>query len=145
MARELAARHQVPMLELDTVVWEPGKLGIMRPEESIHADVEQFLSANEGWVVEGCYGELVNVALPRCTEAIFLNPGLAACVANNQRREWEPHKYASREMQDAMLWPLLEWVAEYYQRDDHWSYAYHRQLFDEFHGKKTELKAPSVI
>ena len=102
MARELADRHQLPMLELDTVVWEPGKIAVLRPREAIHADVEQFLASGERWVVEGCYGELVELALPQCTEAIFLNPGLSVCVANNQRRPWEPHKYASPEAQNAM-------------------------------------------
>ena len=142
MACELAERHQIPRLELDTVVWEPGKIAVLRPRDEINADVEQFLASSERWVVEGCYGELVELALPQCTEAIFLNPGLRACVANNRRRPWEPHKYASREAQDAMLAQLLEWVAGYYTRDDQWSYVYHRRVFDSFAGKKTEVTNP---
>jgi predicted kinase len=34
MARELAERHRVPMLELDTVVWEPGQIAPSRPSRS---------------------------------------------------------------------------------------------------------------
>ena len=139
MACELAERHQIPMLVLDTVVWEPGKIPVLRPRDDINADVEQFLASSERWVVEGCYGELVELALPQCTEAIFLNPGLMACVANNRRRPWEPHKYASREAQDAMLAQLLAWVAGYYTRDNQSSYVYHRRVFDSFTGKKTEV------
>jgi adenylate kinase family enzyme len=139
MARELAERHRVPMLELDTVVWEPGQIAVLRPADAIRADVERFLAASDGWIVEGCYGELVELALGRCTRAIFLNPGLEACVANNRRRPWEPHKYATPGAQDAMLEPLLEWVAGYYTRDDQWSYVYHRRVFDSFAGDKTEI------
>jgi adenylate kinase family enzyme len=139
MARYLAERHQIPMLELDRVVWEPGKIAVLRPRDEIRADVEQFLASREQWVVEGCYGELVELALPLCMEAIFLNPGLASCVANNRQRPWEPHKYASREAQVAMLDALLDWVAGYYTRDDQWSYIYHRRVFDGFAGKKTEV------
>jgi adenylate kinase family enzyme len=139
LARGLSARHNTPMLDLDTVVWEPGKIAVMRPLEAARADVERFLTTNPQWIVEGCYGELIELALPRCTEAIFLNPGLAACLANNRQRPWEPHKYESREAQDTMLEPLLAWVAGYYTRGDEWSYAYHRRVFDAFAGRKTEL------
>jgi adenylate kinase family enzyme len=139
MARALSDQHGLPMLELDTVVWEPGQIAVLRPRELILADVDQFLNSNKQWVVEGCYGELVEVALPRCTEAFFLNPGLEACVANNRRRPWEPHKYDSAEAQNAMLSSLLEWVAGYYTRDDQWSLAYHRRVFDSYQGTKTEI------
>ncbi len=139
MARRLAETHCLPMLELDTVVWEPNQVAVLRPRDAIRADVDQFLAANEQWVIEGCYGELVERVLDRCTQALFLNPGLDACVANNRRRPWEPHKYATPEAQDAMLQPLLDWVAGYYTRDDQWSYAYHRRVFEAFGGDKTEV------
>jgi adenylate kinase family enzyme len=139
MARSLSERHGVSILELDTIVWEPGKIAVLRPREKILADLERFLDAHEAWIVEGCYGELVELALPRCSEVFFLNPGLEACVANNRRRLWEPHKYESSEAQDAMLANLLDWVAGYYTRDDQWSLAYHRRVFDAYSGTKTEI------
>ena len=40
-----------------------------------------------------------------------------------------------------MLGGLLAWVAGYYTRDDQWSYAYHRRVFDSFTGNKTEVTA----
>lgn len=139
MARGLAVEHGVAMLELDTVVWEPNQVGVLRSREAIRADVEQFLGANAQWIIEGCYGELVEMVLGQCTQARFLNPGVDVCLANNRRRPWEPHKYASPEAQDAMLKPLLDWVAGYYTRDDQWSYAYHRRVFDAFDGNKAEI------
>jgi adenylate kinase family enzyme len=141
MARALAARHGVALLELDTVVWESGKVAVLRPREDIEADFERFLDSNETWVVEGCYGELVEMALPRCSELVFLNPGLEACVANNRRRPWEPHKYESAEAQDAMLSNLIEWVAGYYTRSDQWSLAYHRHIYDSYNGTRSEVKS----
>ena len=141
MARALAARHGVALLELDTVVWEPGKVAVLRPREDIEADFERFLDSNETWVVEGCYGELVEMALPRCSELVFLNPGLEACVVNNRRRPWEPHKYESAEAQDSMLSNLIEWVAGYYTRSDQWSLAYHRHIYDSYNGTRFEVKS----
>ncbi len=139
MARALAERHGIPMLELDMVVWEPGQIAVQRPHHDIVTAVESFLAAHEQWVVEGCYGELIELVLAHCTELVFLNPGVEACVANNRRRPWEPHKYESPEAQDAMFAGLIEWVTGYYARDDQWSLAYHRRIYELFPGKKTEI------
>ena len=57
---------------------------------------------------------------------------------NNLKRPWEPHKYASLELQNKMLGQLQEWVAGYYQREDAWSYRGHREIFDAFAGPKVE-------
>lgn len=137
-ARALAHRHSLTHLDLDSIVWEPGQVAVRRPAEAIEASLREFLAANTSWVIEGCYGELVEDAAPQCTELIFLNPGLEACLANNLRRPFEPHKYASPEEQDAMLESLQAWVAGYYTRDDSWSYRAHRRNFDAHPGVKVE-------
>src|SRR5262245_45255989 len=74
----------------------------------------------------------------RLSQLLFLNPGKDACLANNLRRPWEPHKYASLELQNTMLSQLQEWVAGYYQRNDAWSYRAHREILDTFAGPKLE-------
>lgn len=135
-ARGLAARHAIPHLDLDTIVWEPGKIAVPRDPAAVRADLDAFIAAHPGWVVEGCYGELVAAAQPHCTRLVFLDPGLEACLENNRRRPWEPHKYATPEAQQAMLAPLLDWVAAYYTRDDDWSHARHRALFEAHAGDK---------
>jgi hypothetical protein len=63
---------------------------------------------------EGYYGELIRAASALCTLLVFLNPGMDACLTNNLKRPWEPHKYASLELQNTMLGQLQEWVAGYY-------------------------------
>jgi hypothetical protein len=119
-------------------VWEPNQIAELRPASAIRASLEAFITANPTWVIEGCYGDLVEAAASRATELVFLNPGLEACLTNNARRPWEPHKYASPEQQDAMLANLQTWVAGYYQRADPWSYEAHRRIFDAHRGRKTE-------
>ncbi len=83
----------------------------------------------------------MEAALPSCSELIFMNPGREACLANNGKRPWEPHKYASKEKQDSMLPFLLEWVSAYYTRSDRCSLAWHRRVFDAFNGAKREVTA----
>lgn len=143
LARQLAREHGLPHLDLDAIVWEPGELAVQRPPEAIASSLSDFLEANDRWVIEGCYGELVEAVSKHCTEMIFLNPGLEACLRHNRERPWEPHKYRSRKEQDAMLEALQAWVKGYYERNDPWSYQAHRRIFDAFEGRKTERTEPT--
>jgi adenylate kinase family enzyme len=140
-AKALANRERVSHLDLDTIVWEPKEIAVLKPAEAIRASLEAFIAANTDWVIEGCYDELVEAAASRASELVFLNPGVDACLANNARRPWEPHKYASLEEQNSMLTSLQAWVAGYYQRHDQWSYAAHRRIFDAHQGRKVEYTA----
>jgi adenylate kinase family enzyme len=137
-ARALAAREGIPHLDLDVIVWEPGQIAVQRSPASAEGSLRSFIDLHPAWVIEGCYGELVRAASTHCTQLVFLNPGMDACLANNLKRPWEPHKYASLELQKTMLSQLQEWVADYYQRKDAWSYQVHREIFDAFAGPKVE-------
>lgn len=137
-ANRLAHEHALACLDLDSIVWEPGKIAVQRASGAVSASLESFLAAHDQWVIEGCYGELVEAASSRCNELLFLNPGLETCLEHNRRRPWEPHKYASKYQQDAMLENLQDWVAGYYERKDQWSYHAHRKIFDTFIGCKSE-------
>jgi adenylate kinase family enzyme len=145
MAKQLAHKHSLVHLDLDEIVWEPGKIAVQRAPDAIAASLNAFIDANVQWVIEGCYGELVEAASRDCTELIFLNPGLDVCLQHNQQRAWEPHKYASKEAQDAMLENLQKWVAGYYTRADQWSYQAHRLIFDAFGGQKREQLGESTV
>jgi len=138
-ARALAQQHQLAHLDLDTIYFVPGLIAVPRPTETVLADLQAFIDANPAWVIEGCYGDLVEAALPYCSELLFMNPGKDVCLANNGKRPWEAHKYASREQQDSMLPFLLDWVGKYYERDDNCSYAFHRRVFDGFGGVRREV------
>ena len=136
MGDRLAAEHALPHLDLDSLAWESP--GVRRPLEESIAMMHAFVEANLEWIVEGCYSGLVESILPFATELRFLNPGIDACVRNCRARPFEPHKYASREEQNARLEFLLSWVREYAVRDDEYSLAAHRRLFDAFAGPKLE-------
>lgn len=142
LAARLAKRDGLTHLDLDSIVWEPGKIAVPRAPEAIAASLQHFIASHEQWVIEGCYGELVEAAAGACTELVFLNPGKEACLANNLRRPWEPHKYATPQAQDEMLANLQAWVAGYYEREDAWSYRAHRRIFEAFGGPKAEHVAP---
>lgn len=139
LARQLAAEHGLSHLDLDTLAWLPEPPPRRRPPAESAAAITTFVDAHERWVIEGCYADLLAVALPRCTRAVFLNPGVEACIANARRRPWEPHKYESREAQDANLEMLIAWIRAYETRRDELSLEAHRRLFDGFAGDKVEI------
>ena len=85
-ARALATREGLVHLDLDSVVWEPGRIAVQRPRESVAASLQSFIDSQAAWVIEGCYGELVRAASAHCTLLVFLNPGMDACLVNNLRR-----------------------------------------------------------
>jgi len=139
LARTLASRHGLELLDLDQVVWSRTEFATFRPDEEIMRELDAFVGNHPKWVVEGCYGRWMEYLQAHCSEMLFLNPGEKACLAHCRARPWEPEKYPSKAEQDARLPFLLDWVREYYVRDDDLSLAAHRRLFDGFVGSKREL------
>ncbi len=141
LARKLAAADGRPVLDLDTLVWEPDQATVPRDPAAVRSDLAAWLDAREDWIIEGCYGDLIAVALARQPELIFLNPGEAVCRRHCTLRPHEPHKYATQAEQDEKLGFLLEWVTGYYHRDGPMSLRGHREIFDRYTGPKRELTA----
>jgi adenylate kinase family enzyme len=139
------AREGVAHLDLDTLAWEPAMPPRRRPLGDSGREIASFMDANEHWIIEGCYADLLEGALSRCTRLVFLNPGIETCVANARARPWEPHKYPSKAAQDANLEMLIGWIRDYAKRDDVCSLAAHRALFDGFSGPKIELRSPDEL
>jgi adenylate kinase family enzyme len=138
LARRLIDDRDIACLSLDEIAWEEGTE--RKPLEKSLRELDDFIAASPQWVIEGCYGDLVEAALPRCTELLFLNPGIEVCIEYCRRRPWEPSKFPSREAQQAMLEQLIEWVRRYPERDDEFGLRRHRELFDGFRGPKRELR-----
>ena len=134
MARRLIRGKNIARLCLDEIAWNDGTERKAR-DVSIR-ELREFLSGNEQWVIEGCYSDLVEIALPHCTELRFLNPGVEACVEHCRQRPWEPEKFSSQEEQQAMLSTLIDWVREYETRDDEYGLKRHREIFEKFDGPK---------
>lgn len=144
MARALARQHGLGWLSLDDIAWRVEKgQPVRRSTEACGRAMEAFMSGQAEWVMDGCYGDLIRLGLPHCSELRFLNPGVEACVAHCRSRAWEPEKYPSQEEQDAMLDLLIDWVRDYAVRDDDCSLRQHRAIFDSFEGGKREYGSVS--
>ena len=136
LAKLISDADGLAHLDLDTLAWEPGSPPQRRPLDRSAREIDEFLEANQGWVIEGCYTDLLELVVSKSTQVVFLDLPVEACIANASSRPWEPHKYASKAAQDANLPMLIEWIAQYAERDDTFSYAAHRALYEDFTGEK---------
>jgi len=136
LAGKIANENNLPNLDLDMLTWESP--GVRKEFQTTLAEVNDFVKSNKEWVIEGCYGSLIQTLTPFCTELHFLNPGIEACLKNNLSRPWEPHKYESEQAQNKNLEMLQSWVKDYETREDEYSLSYHRKIFDDFEGHKKE-------
>ena len=141
LTSEMETRLKGPCayLDLDTIAWQSDAPTELRPHEEAAGDVREFCNNNPHWVVEGRYADLIEVALEAQATLLFLDPGVAVCQDHCRNRPWEPHKYSSKAAQDKNLSFLLDWVADYYQRQGTLSHQAHQSLFDGYSGPKHHL------
>jgi hypothetical protein len=91
-------------------------------------------AAQPRWVIEGVYGWLAAVAVPRATALIWLDMPWALCreglLARGQRRGGTEADFAE----------LMVWAEAYWTRQNSNSFARHLRLFESFPGAKRRLR-----
>jgi adenylate kinase family enzyme len=136
LAKKLCAANELAHLDLDTLAWKPTSPPQRKPLSESEQEIAKFMGLNDGWVIEGCYADLLQMAVIQANEVIFMNLPVEICIANAKNREWEPHKYVSKSAQDANLSMLIDWIAQYPKRTDTFSLAAHQDLYIKYPGKK---------
>ena len=140
LAAQLMRQAPIARLSLDEVAFADGAQ--RRPLADSVADALGFIGRQPQWIVEGCYADIIEPLLAHCDALLFLNPGVATCIAHCRQRPWEPEKFATPQEQDAQLATLLAWVAAYDTRTDEYGLHQHRRVYDGFSGRKRELRRP---
>ena len=136
LAKELQRSEGLSHLDLDTLAWKPTSPPERRPLKESKQQISEFIDSNGSWVIEGCYSDLLQIALPSSNELIYMNLPVESCLKNAKKRPWESHKYESKEAQDANLEMLIDWISKYTERTGNFSQAAHRKLYDEYVGEK---------
>ncbi len=139
LAKKLSNSYGLVHLDLDTLAWEPSSPPKRKPLIESGQEIFSFINSNGGWVIEGCYSDLLEIAVPKSNEIIFMNLPVETCIANAKSRPWEPHKYESKEAQDANLKMLIDWIAQYTERVDTFSEVAHNELYEKYSGKKSMI------
>jgi len=141
LAKKYSAIYNLSHLDLDTLAWEKTTPPVRKALEISIIEIKKFLESNPRWVIEGCYSDLLGIVIKEASKLIFLNPGTETCINNCKKRPWEPHKYHSLEEQNNNLEMLLDWVKDYTNRNDEFSFEAHSKIYEEFPGKKEQYKS----
>ncbi|MCW8092534.1 AAA family ATPase [Alteromonas sp. ASW11-130] len=139
LAKQLAVKKNLAHFDLDQVAWLPKTPPTRMPLIDSMEKIGNFLKKNEDWVVEGCYSDLLSQIALHCDEMIYLNLSIQQCVENARKRPWEPHKYGSKQAQDANLPMLIDWIKQYETRTDTFSKHSHLLLYRNYVGNKKML------
>jgi hypothetical protein len=135
LAESLAASIHVPVIDLDLLNWEGNGYDRKRDEDAARRMTLE-VSTQPLWIIEGVYGWLADVALPRATALIWLDFPWSLCRAGLLARG--PRRGATD--QDAVA--LLKWAETYWNRQTPSSFAGHSRMFANFPSTKFRLRAP---
>jgi len=140
LAKQLCAEHKLAHLDLDTLAWQDCTPPIRKPLADSKAQIDAFVRANNSWVIEGCYADLMVFAQGVSDQLIFLDLSVEQCIENAKSRPWESHKYPSRQAQDKNLPMLLAWITDYNSREDCFSHSAHQQFYQQYQGDKRIIR-----
>ena len=134
LAEAVANLANIPAIDLDLLHWEEGSYGQKRNEDVARQMVRE-ISDQPRWIIEGAFGWLAEVALPRATALIWLDLPWSVCraglLARGLRRGATSHDAAD----------LMKWAEAYWTRQTPSSFAGHSKLFNDFSGTKLRLKS----
>jgi adenylate kinase family enzyme len=139
LAKRIAPCLGLQPIHMDLVYWQPGQFGLARDKTIVAEEIRQ-LSYQPEWLMEGVYGWLIDVVLPRATLIIFLDLPESECVANVRARGKQGGETEENFRE------LIDWVSKYRERRNNWnSFQTHARMFDEFANEKVRLRSRTDI
>ena len=133
LAEKLAGLAKVPAIDLDLLRWEGEGYGVKR-DRTVARQMAFEAAARPGWVIEGVYGWLAEVAIPRATALIWLDVPWILCreslLGRGMRRGGTEVEFAT----------LMAWAEAYWERTTSSSFAGHSRLFGDFPRTKLRLR-----
>lgn len=141
IAKKICEKYNLAHLDLDILAWLPTNPPQRKPIFDSQVEIIKFMKDNTHWVIEGCYTDLIELVVSESTEAIYMNPSIELCIQNAKNRTWEPHKYESKEAQDANLEMLIEWIKGYSKRTDPFSKTAHKELYKKYPKAKRSISS----
>ena len=136
LAKSMCKSQSLAHLDLDTLAWDATTPPKRKNLNTSKIEIESFIEANDSWVIEGCYTDLLKLVESYSSEIIFMNLPIEECIRNAKSRPWEPHKYKSKQAQDENLDMLINWISQYTERDDTFSMSAHQNFYNNYSGKK---------
>ncbi len=124
----------LPLIDLDRLHWEDTGYARKR-DPDVARQLVAAAAADDAWIIEGVYGWLADVAVPRATDLVWLDMPWDVCREGLMARKAS----TSRQMEDRQ--ELLAWAEAYWDRDTPSSFAGHGRIFDNFAGRKFRIQS----
>ncbi|GAB3798694.1 DNA topology modulation protein [Virgibacillus kimchii] len=115
LARQLSTLLNIPAYHLDAVFWKPGWKNISR-EELIN-ETTKILEKNDSWIIDGNYGETMDLRLQQADTIIFLNYKTITCLYGIIKRRIQYHKQTRPDMgkdcPEKLDWEFFQYVKQF--------------------------------
>ncbi len=131
----LSTLYSLPVIHLDRIFWMPGGFNEKKSKGEAIREVEQKRKENS-WIVEGVFGELAELFLPRAQVLIYLDMDWATCRSGLKSRGSESSRQLDSAKAEENFGKLLLWAEQYWTRTGSCAHAGHLRLFSGFTGLK---------
>jgi adenylate kinase family enzyme len=144
LARSLSEFYSLPIINLDRLFWMPGGFNEKRSKDEVSREVELKQKENS-WIVEGVFGELAELFLPRTQTLIYLDMDWDACESGLKSRGSESSRQMDPIKAEENFSKLLLWAEQYWTRTDLRSHVGHLRLFSDFAGNKFKFTSRAEV
>jgi adenylate kinase family enzyme len=131
LAESLSRIYSVPIIPLDRLFWMPGGFNGKRSKDEVRNEIEQKRK-DDSWMVEGVFGELAGLFLPRAQTLIYLDVDWPACHTSLTTRGSQSSRQLAPVKAEENFRNLLLWAGQYWTRTGSCSHTGHLRLFDDF-------------
>jgi len=133
LGEAMASLVHIPVIDLDLLHWEQDGYGTKRTED-VARQMALDVSNEPRWIIEGVFGWLAEIALPKATALVWLDFPWDLCRAGLLARGLR-RGATSRDAAD-----LMKWAEAYWSRQTPSSFAGHSKLFNDFPRAKLRLE-----
>jgi adenylate kinase family enzyme len=138
LARLLSEFYSLPIIHLDRLFWMPGGFNEKRSKDEVSREME-LKQKDNSWIVEGVFGELAELFLPRAQMLVYLDMDWATCQSGLKSRGSESSRQIDPIKAEENFIKLLLWAEQYWTRTDLRSHAGHLRLLSDFRGNKLKF------
>lgn len=114
LARKIGKQLQIEVVHLDRLFWKPD--WVMSSKEEQKA-LYQPLINQMAWIIDGNYGETMDIRLQEADTVIYLDFSRMLCIYRVLKRRFQYHKQSRPDMADGCLerldFTFLKWLWNY--------------------------------
>ncbi len=132
LAHQLGSILNTPVIHLDKLFWKTDDFSQKREIEIVYQDISDLIK-EEKWILEGVFGDLVNVAISKADTLFFLNKTWGECEEALLKRG--PQTSKQKNFQE-----LVIWAGQYWDRKTLSSFEGHKKIFERFQGHKLQFE-----